>query len=125
MDPFMAFWLFLIGIIVGVLVGITLLYRTAIAPLHKQINELTSQKQSLSTTYGKITEQFAPFMGQYPYSPENFRFIGYPIDGIQFDEDQITFVEFKAHKSHRTPVQNRIKKLVEAGKIQWFEFRIK
>ena len=125
MDPFMAFWIFLIGIIAGLMLGITLVYKSAISPLRKKIEELSSQKQSLSTTYGKITEQFAPFMKNYPYSPENFRFIGNPIDGIQFEEDNIIFVEFKTNKSKLTTSQNRIKKLVENAKIKWFEFRTK
>ena len=121
----MIFWTFLIGIIAGLMLGIILVYKSAIFPLRKKIKELTSQKQSLSTTYGKITEQFAPFMKNYPYSPENFRFIGNPIDGIQFEDDHIIFVEFKTHKSKLTTSQNRIKKLVDGGRIKWFEFRTK
>ena len=119
------FWIFLIGIIFGVIAGITLVYRTAVSPLHKKINRLTTEKQSLSTTYGKITEQFAPFMKNYPYSPQNFRFIRSPIDGIQFNDNQILFVEFKTNKSKLTHTQNKIKKLVNNGKIAWFEFKIK
>ena len=125
MDPLMTFWIFLIGIIAGLMLGVTLVYRTAISPLHKKVEKLSSEKQSLSTIYGKITEQFAPFMKKYPYSTENFRFIGNPIDGIQFEDDHIIFVEFKTSKSKLTPIQNRIKKLVKEGKIKWFEFRMK
>ncbi len=121
----MMFWIFLIGIIFGVIAGITLVYRAAVSPLHKKINRLTTEKQSLSTTYGKITEQFAPFMKNYPYSTQNFRFIGSPIDGIQFNENQILFVEFKTNKSKLTNTQNKIKKLVDNGKIAWFEFKMK
>ena len=125
MDPLMIFWIFLIGIIAGLMLGVTLVYRTAISPLHKKIEKLSSEKQSLSTIYGKITEQFAPFMEKYPYSTGNFRFIGNPIDGIQFENDHIIFVEFKTSKSKLTPIQNKIKKLVKEGKIKWFEFRMK
>lgn len=121
----MMFWIFLIGIIVGVIGGITLVYRTAVSPLHKKIGKLTTEKQSLSTIYGKITEQFAPFMKDYPYSTQNFRFIGSPIDGIQFNDNQILFVEFKTNKSKLTNTQNKIKKLVNNGKIAWFEFKMK
>jgi len=125
MDTFMMFWIFLIGIIVGVIGGITLVYRAAVSPLHKKIGKLTTEKQSLSTIYGKITEQFAPFMKDYPYSTQNFRFIGSPIDGIQFNDNQILFVEFKTNKSKLTNMQNKIKKLVNNGKIAWFEFKMK
>ncbi len=121
----MMFWIFLIGIIFGVIAGITLVYRAAVSPLHKKINRLTTEKQSLSTTYGKITEQFAPFMKNYPYPTQNFRFIENPIDGIQFNDNQILFVEFKTNKSKLTTTQNKIKKLVKEGKIVWFEFIMK
>ena len=46
-----------------------------------------SNSQSLSTKYGKMTEQFMPFVPNYPWDPERFRFIGSPVDGIQFEED--------------------------------------
>jgi len=125
MDPFMTFWIFLIGIIVGVIIGVILLYRTAISPLHKKIEKLTAEKKALMTTCEKTTEQHAPSMKQYPYSIERFRFIGTPIDGIQFEDDQILFVEFKTSKSKLSAAQNRIKKLVKEGKVKWFEFRTK
>jgi predicted Holliday junction resolvase-like endonuclease len=125
MDPFMTFWIFLIGIIVGVIIGIILLYRTAVSPLHKKIEKLNNEIKALMTTYGKTTEQHALFMKQYPYSIERFRYLGTPIDGIQFEDDQILFVEFKTTKSKLGAAQNRIKKLVKQGKVKWFEFRTK
>ena len=125
MDPLMTFWVFLIGIIIGVIFGITLVYRVAISPLHKKIEKLSSEKESSSTVYDKITEQFASSMEKYPYSTENFRYIGSPIDGIQFEDDQILFVEFKTDKSKLNAKQNKIKKLVKEGKTKWFEFKTK
>jgi len=83
------------------------------------------QKQSLSTIYGKLTEQFAPFMRSYPFSPENFRFIGSPIDGVQFEDDRIIFVDIKTNRSKLSPIQQRIKKLVKNKKIEWFEFYVR
>lgn len=125
MDPLMTFWVFLIGIIIGVIFGITLVYKVAISPLHKKVEKFTSEKESLSTAQGKITEQFALSMEKYPYSTENFRFIGSPIDGVQFEDDQILFVEFKTDKSKLNAKQNKIKKLVKEGKVKWFEFKTK
>ena len=125
MDPLIILWILLLGIIAGLILGLTLVYRTAITPLHKKIEKLTSEKQSLSTTYGKLTEQFAPFMEKYPYSTKNFRFIGNPVDGIQFEDDRIIFVEFKTNQSELSPLQNKIKKLIEKGRVEWFEFRVR
>ena len=125
MDPFLAFWILLIGIIIGVIFGVTLVHRTAVYPLHKKIEKLTNEKQPPPTTDDEIAEQFDQVMEQYPYPAENFRFIGSPIDGIQFEDDQILFVEFKTNELKPTPVQQKVKKLVENGKIRWFEFQVK
>ena len=125
MDPLVYIWIFLIGIIFGLILGLILVYRTVISSMREKIEKLVQQRQSLSTTYGKITEQFAPFMKSYPFSPENFRFIGSPIDGIQFEKDRVIFVEFKTNKSQLSKDQNRIKKLIKDKKVEWFEFYIR
>ena len=81
-------------------------------------------KQSLSVKYGKMTEQFFPFMKDYAHDPANFRFIGTPIDGIQFDEDRIIFVEFKSASSRMTGRQKRVRDLVRQGKVGFEEMRL-
>ena len=85
-------------------------------------NELSRQR-SLSTTYGRITEQWFPLMDAYPYDPQGFRFLGTPIDGIQFEEDRVVIVEFKTNRSRLSENQKRIKRLVEEGHVYWEEFR--
>lgn len=120
----MAFWIFLIGIIVGLIAGITLIYRVAVSPLNKKTEESSGEKTSV-TSYDKTIEQFDPTMlDNYPFAYENFRFIGDPIDGIQFEEDRIIFVEFKTDQTKSNPMKNKIKELVENGKIEWFEFSV-
>ena len=112
MDSLMTVWVFFIGSIIGVIVGVALSYRTAVTPLHRRIGKLTSQ-------------QYHMFMKQYPYNPENFRYLGDPIDGIQFEEDKILFVWFKTRKTIRTPEQDHIKSLLENGDVSWFEWSTK
>lgn len=90
--------------------------------LGEQIGVVQHQKQSLSTTYGRITEQWFPLLKSYPYDPQGFRFLGSPVDGVQFNEDCIIFVEFKANKSRLSEKQRRIKQLVEDGQVYWEEF---
>jgi predicted Holliday junction resolvase-like endonuclease len=92
--------------------------------LRVKLFEALSRKQSLSTKYGKMTEQFMPFMEKYPYDEHNFRFLGNPIDGVQFNEDGIVFVEFKAADSRLTTEQRRIKELVRDKRISFEEIRI-
>jgi predicted Holliday junction resolvase-like endonuclease len=33
-------------------------------------------------------------MKQYPFNPDNFRFLGDPLDGIQFEENAVLFIRF-------------------------------
>jgi len=112
MDPLMTIWVFFIGIIIGAIVGVALSYQTAITPLHQRIGKLTSQ-------------QYHTFMKQYPYNPNNFRYLGDPIDGIQFEEDKILFVWFKKRNTVLTKEQDHIKSLLENGNVSWFEWSTK
>ena len=90
----------------------------------KKSFELQSSKQSLSTKYGKMSEQFFPFMKDYPYDEHGFRFIGSPVDGVQFCDDKIVFVEFKASNSALSEKQRKIKELIKNKKVDFEEFRI-
>jgi len=124
MDPFMALWLLIIGMLIGFLGGVVLVYRRGVQPWKEQAQDIARKKQSLSTSYGQITEQFAPFMTFYPFNWKQFRFIGSPIDGIQFEDDAIYFVEIKAASSTLSKRQRNIKCLVEEKKVQWFTFEV-
>ena len=78
----------------------------------------------MSTRYGQMTEQFMPFLNDYPWDPERFRFIGSPIDGIQFEDDRVIIVEFKTGGSALTATQRRIRDQVKAGQVEFTELRI-
>lgn len=90
----------------------------------KKIKQLKFSQRSQSSKYGKMTEQFMPFLEDYPYDPQNFRFLGNPIDGVQFEEDKIIFIEFKSATSRLNQNQKNIKTLVDRGKIIFEEHRI-
>jgi predicted Holliday junction resolvase-like endonuclease len=92
--------------------------------LKRRLRALDSMKRSQSTRYGQITEQFAPFLSNWPWDSKGFRFIGNPIDGIQFTQDEVVFVEVKSARSQLSPAQRRIRELVEAGRVRWSEVRI-
>lgn len=91
----------------------------------KKLSSTRFQKHSLSTKYGKITEQFLPFLDAFPYDPSGFRFLGSPIDGIQFEEDKIIFYEFKSGSSRLTNKQNNIKKLIHERKVFFEEIYLR
>lgn len=80
------------------------------------------RQRSISASYGRITEQWFPLMDGYPYDSANFRFLGTPVDGVQFEEDRVVFVEFKARKAELSTLQRRIKQLVQSGKVTWEEY---
>ena len=89
-----------------------------------RFNDLAFRKASLSSRYGKMTEQFMPFLKDYPYDPTNFRFLGSPIDGVQFEDDKIIFIEFKSANSKLSDRQRHIADLVWRKRIDFQEHRI-
>jgi predicted Holliday junction resolvase-like endonuclease len=92
--------------------------------LRFDLQEALFQKKSLSSRYGRMTEQFIPFLESYPYNEQDFRFIGSPIDGVQFEKDRVVLVEFKTAGSGLSKRQKEIKGLVEKGRVEFREFRL-
>ena len=115
MDPFMTLWVFVIGGIVGLLIGVGLSYKTAVTPL----------QQKLSHSRGFQQKNIQEMLRYYPFNLDNFHFIESPVDGIQFDEDVILFIRFKKDNLPRTKEQRQIKHLIEQGKVKWFEVMTK
>jgi predicted Holliday junction resolvase-like endonuclease len=110
------------GALIGAAVAATLLVPW-ITRLQSALERERSRRGSLASTYGRISEQWFPLCEAYPYDSRDFRFIGSPIDGIQFGEDRVIFCEFKANHSELSDSQKRICDLVRAGRVEWQEFR--
>jgi len=87
------------------------------------LGELGHRKSS-EVRLGRISESLAPFLDGWPWDPNSFRFLGNPIDGIQFNEDELIFVEIKTGKSRLSASQKWIKDLVMRGKVSFATFRI-
>ena len=116
---------------IEVMLAISLVFLIALAIVIRlyirtrvKLMETMSRKQSLSTKYGKMTEQFMPFLSNYPYDENNFRFLGTPIDGVQFNDDDIVFVEFKTASSRMSPNQRNIKELIDRKRVRFEEIRM-
>lgn len=92
--------------------------------LRRRLHAATSHARSQATRHGQTLEQFAPFLETWPYDPKGFRFIGSPVDGIQFGSEAIVFVEIKSNTSHLSPVQREARAHVEAGRVTWREVRL-
>jgi len=89
-----------------------------------------SVNRSRSTLKGRISEQMAPLLPEFPYSPADARFIGNPIDFVVFDgytkvKDEkgdtisVVFVEVKKGKGKLTREESLIKRAVEDGRVSW------
>lgn len=114
----MTFWILLIGIIAGMMIGLTLVQKVAISPLHNKVETLSINVRSQETKdefFDKLEKN------NYPFSIENFRYMGTPFDGIQFEEDQILFV---STNEEITPIQKNILRLIKNKKVDWFDFKI-
>ena len=89
-----------------------------------------SVNRSRSTLKGKISEQIAPFLPGFPFSPADARFIGNPIDFIVFDgytkakDDKgdsvsVVLVEVKKGKGKLTRNEKLVEKAVNEGRVSW------
>jgi len=107
---------------VYILVIIILLYLCF--KLSEFIFKLRSKNKSQSVLHGNKIEQFMPFMKNYPYNPENFKFLGKPVDGISFNEKEIVFVEFKTGNSQLSKKQRCIQDLIDSNQVVFKEIKI-
>ena len=89
----------------------------------KYDRELHHRKSS-EVRLGKIGENLAPFVKNWPWDPKEFRFLGNPIDGVQFNDDEIIFVEIKTGKARLSKSQKDFRDLVKAGKVSFVSFKI-
>jgi predicted Holliday junction resolvase-like endonuclease len=89
-----------------------------------QYDKLLGQKKSSEVRTGKITEQIAPFLADYPRDPRTARFLGDPIDFVHFDEDKVTFVEVKSGKSQLSKKQRGIRDMIKDGKVEFIIYRV-
>jgi len=92
--------------------------------LQKKYDKLLTQKKSSEVRLGKVAENMAPFFQEWPYDPNRFRFLGNPIDGISFNDNEVVFVEIKSGGARLSKSQKHVKDLVRAGKIKFVSFRV-
>ena len=94
-------------------------YKNKMSTLQKNLAKITSDKISLSTKYGQISEEFFPLEQSYPYNSKDFKFLGNPIDGIQFNNDKIILVEFKTNTSKLSTKQRHIRDLINNNQVEF------
>lgn len=98
--------------------------RVARKRFEEKYNKELHFRKSSEVRLGKIGENLAPFVKGWPWDPRYFRFLGNPVDGIQFNDDEIMFVEIKTGKSRLSKSQKKFRNLVENGKVSFVVFKI-
>ncbi len=108
----------------ALLLGSWLLWLRSWLGWRRRLRALDGAKRSQSTRYGQIAEQFVPLSAAWPWDPKAFRFLGSPVDGVQFTDDAVYIVEIKTAGSRLNSQQRRIRELVESGRVAWREVRL-
>ena len=94
----------------------------------KKIRKDAASK-SRSTLTGKITEHFIPYLPDFPYNPQDARFMGAPIDFIVFDGmsegelKEVVLVEVKTNKDSLSKRERQLRDAVNEGRVKWTEVR--
>jgi predicted Holliday junction resolvase-like endonuclease len=132
MNPFFIYFFVAIGVILVLMLG----YFFGVSMTnHKWKDNLPEIRQeaaakSRSVLRGLFSEQLAPYLPDFPYSPTEARFIGKPVDFIVFegmDEKKINsikFVEVKSGKAQLSTQEKELKKAIEAKKVSFEEYRM-
>ncbi len=87
-------------------------------------------KRSRAVLGGQFSEQLAPYLPEFPYSPTECRFIGKPVDFIVFKGmdaksiKEIVFVEVKSGKSVLSGQERALREAVVGGRVTWFEYQV-
>ncbi len=87
-------------------------------------------KRSRAVLGGQFSEQLAPYLPDFPFSPTECRFIGKPLDFIVFkgmDEKairEVVFVEVKSGKSTLSSQEKALREAVKGGRVVWYEYAV-
>lgn len=81
---------------------------------------------------GQLWEEFVPFLPEFPFHPQDCRFLGNPVDYIIFhnfdsenaENQAIVFLEVKSGNSQLTAKEKRIRDAILQNKVYWQEYRI-
>ncbi len=96
----------------------------------KKIRKDAASK-SRATLTGKITEHFIPYLPEFPYDPQDARFLGAPIDFIVFDGmsagelKEVVLVEVKTNTSGLSKRERQLRDAVQDGRVKWIQVRRK
>ena len=87
--------------------------------LEEKNKKVVSQKQSIATKFGQMSEHFLAFIDEFPYEAEKCNAMFQPIDLLYFGDDEIVFIELKTGNSSLSTKQRKIKTLVDSAKVRF------
>lgn len=122
-------------LLLGFLLGLGAAYLFLLALFRSRLErwklevEETLRKEALERSRavlkGKIGEQMAPLLPQFRHEPSDARFIGSPVDYVIFEGHsegeprEVVFLEVKTGRSALTPLERKLKEVVEGGRVRW------
>lgn len=86
--------------------------------------------RSRAVLAGQFSEQMAPYLPGFDYSPNECKFLGSPVDFLVFkgsdnkEIEEVVFVEVKKGSSKLNKQEKGLKKAIENKKVSWREFRV-
>lgn len=124
--------IFLAGIILAYYLGSRAGSKTRDDHWENQIDGIRADAISRSRAVlgGQFSEQLAPYLPDFNYSPTECRFIGKPIDFIVFKGadnkkiDEVVFVEVKSNKSKLSSQEKNLKETIDQGRVRFEEYRV-
>lgn len=105
-------------VLVLVLVLVVRHHRDAVGKLREELDWAAAERRRLQQRRDAWGAQWAPLLSGYPYDPRHFRFLGSPVEGVQFNEDRIVFVSLGF--APRADAE-RVRDLVRAGRVEFHE----
>jgi len=124
--------IFLIGLIIAYLLGNKIGAKSRDRWWEKELPNHRKEAilKSRAVLGGQFSEQLAPFLPDFNYSPTECRFVGKPIDLIVFkgmddkNINEILFVEVKSGNAKLSPQEKKLKETIEKKRVRWEEYRI-
>ncbi|MBN1500336.1 MAG: hypothetical protein JW982_09275 [Spirochaetes bacterium] len=87
-------------------------------------------KRSRAVLAGQFSEQLAPYLPDFRYSPKDCRFMGQPVDLIVFNGmnekniNEVIFIEIKSGSSQLSQQEKNLRDAVNSGRVRYEEYRI-
>ncbi|MBI2674925.1 MAG: hypothetical protein HYX24_00580 [Candidatus Aenigmarchaeota archaeon] len=131
-ELFFIFILFILALIAGYFIGRKVMearFESWFFQRERGIRQ-DAARRSRSVLGGLFSEQLAPYLPGFKHDPTEARFLGSPIDFLVFkglasgEPEEVVFVEVKKGSSSLSPIERRLKQVIEKRKVRWEEVRV-